>query len=187
MLLVIFFLIVIIIIVIMTAKVKIYLSVNNKNFKISIKIYILKNICIAKINPRKNKKRKKIKKAQKQKIKKVILKIIEKGNIYLEKLNLRIDICTSDPILTSYLVGAISNAVIFFIRRNNIKKDLKNCSYQIKPIYDNKKIFNIKFSSIISVNLVHIITIICKKIIEWRCDQNGRKSSNRRINVNSHE
>ena len=96
-----------------------------------------------------------------------------------KKLDLKIDISTTDCILTSYTVFILSNIIAFFIKFTNVKINLKNFKYMINPLYVNQKILNIKLDCIITTNLVHIISILYKNLKKWRCDVNGNETSNR--------
>ena len=96
-----------------------------------------------------------------------------------KKLDLKIDISTTDCILTSYTVFILSNIIAFFIKFTNVKINLKNFKYMINPLYVNQKILNIKLDCIITTNLVHIISILYKNLKKWRCDVDGNETSNR--------
>ena len=111
--------------------------------------------------------------------------LLKKIKFDLEKFKLKIDISTSDAVLTSYMVAIVSSFIGILLKVTNMQINYKNFRYIIKPIYQNEKILNIRFACIISTNLVHIITIICKSLIEWRCEDNGRKSPNRKAYGNS--
>ena len=95
------------------------------------------------------------------------------------KFYLKIDISTTDCILTSYTVFILSNIIAFFIKFTNVKINLKNFKYMINPLYVNQKILDIKLDCIITTNLVHIISILYKNLKKWRCDVNGNETSNR--------
>jgi hypothetical protein len=74
----------------------------------------------------------------------------------------------------------VASFIPCIVRLIDAKSNCKNFVYKINPIYDDKIIFNIKVECIIRANLVHIISAIVKIIKEWRREENGRKSSNRR-------
>ncbi|MBP3503077.1 MAG: hypothetical protein J6K42_06365 [Clostridia bacterium] len=181
----------IILIIIMTLQIKLYIEINKNKLNLILKFYILKKILVGKIDlkNRKKKKHKKIKNTtnDRKSTLKFIYKTIKESNLNLEKLNLKVDVCTTDPILTSYLVMIISNIVTFCLRKANLKINYKNCKYDINPLYINKKILNVKLNCIISSNNVHSIYIIYKNFRKWRCDINGRGTSNRKSYANSNE
>lgn len=179
------------IMLICSIEIKLIICVKNKKSSIHLKIYILKSILIGKINL--NNSNKKINEKLKLKMqhvdKKELIKrgynLLKKVKFDLEKFKLKIDISTSDGVLTSYMVAIVSSFIGILLKVTNMQINYKNFRYIIKPIYQNEKILNIRFACIISTNLVHIITIICKSLIEWRCEDNGRKSPNRKAYGNS--
>lgn len=187
--LLVFFILVIIIVLIATTELRLCISIKDMNFKSYLKVYILKSILIAKIDlTKKRKKYIKNKRIQKQfknlsknktKFIKEIYLILKDIKLNLKKLDLKIDISTTDCILTSYVVFILSNIIAFFIKFTNVKINLKNFKYMINPLYVNQKILNIKLDCIITTNLVHIISILYKNLKKWRCDVNGNETSNR--------
>ena len=187
--LLVFFILVIIIVLIATTELRLCVSIKDMSFKSYLKIYVLKSILIAKIDLTKKRKkyiknkriRKKFKNLSKNKIKfiKEIYFVLKYVKLNLKKLDFKIDISTTDCILTSYTVFILSNIIAFFIKFTNVKINLKNFKYMINPLYVNQKILNIKLDCIITTNLVHIISILYKNLKKWRCDVNGNETSNR--------
>lgn len=187
--LLVFFILVIIIVLIATTELRLCISIKDMSFKSYLKIYVLKSILIAKIDlTKKRKKYIKNKRIQKQfknlsknktKFIKEIYLILKDIKLNLKKLDLKIDISTTDCILTSYVVFILSNIIAFFIKFTNVKINSKNFKYVINPLYVNQKILNIKLDCIITTNLVHIISILYKNLKKWRCDVNGNETSNR--------
>lgn len=187
--LLVFFILVIIIVLIATTELRLFISIKDMSFKSYLKIYVLKSILIAKIDlTKKRKKYIKNKRIQKQfknlsknktKFIKEIYLILKDIKLNLKKLDLKIDISTTDCTLTSYVVFILSNIIAFFIKFTNVKINLKNFKYMINPLYVNQKILNIKLDCIITTNLVHIISILYKNLKKWRCDVNGNETSNR--------
>ena len=187
--LLVFFILVIIIVLIATTELRLCVSIKDMSFKSYLKIYVLKSILIAKIDLTKKRKkyiknkiiRKKFKNLSKNKIKfiKGIYFVLKDVKLNLKKLDFKIDISTTDCILTSYTVFILSNIIAFFIKFTNVKINLKNFKYMINPLYVNQKILNIKLDCIITTNLVHIISILYKNLKKWRCDVNGNETSNR--------
>lgn len=187
--LLVFFILVIIIVLIATTELRLCVSIKDMSFKSYLKIYVLKSVLIAKIDLTKKRKKyiknkriqKKFKNLSKNKTKliKEIYLILKDIKLNLKKLDLKIDISTTDCILTSYTVFILSNIIAFFIKFTNVKINLKNFKYMINPLYVNQKILNIKLDCIITTNLVHIISILYKNLKKWRCDVNGNETSNR--------
>ena len=187
--LLVFFILVIIIVLIATTELRLCVSIKDMSFKSYLKIYVLKSILIAKIDlTKKRKKYIKNKRIQKQfknlsknktKFIKEIYFVLKDVKLNLKKLDFKIDISTTDCILTSYTVFILSNIIAFFIKFTNVKINLKNFKYMINPLYVNQKILNIKLDCIITTNLVHIISILYKNLKKWRCDVDGNETSNR--------
>lgn len=187
--LLVFFILVIIIVLIATTELRLCVSIKDMSFKSYLKIYVLKSVLIAKIDLTKKRKKyiknkriqKKFKNLSKNKTKliKEIYLILKDIKLNLKKLDLKIDISTTDCILTSYTVFILSNIIAFFIKFTNVKINLKNFKYMINPLYVNQKILNIKLDCIITTNLVHIISILYKNLKKWRCDVDGNETSNR--------
>ena len=187
--LLVFFILVIIIVLIATTELRLCVYIKDMSFKSYLKIYVLKSILIAKIDLTKKRKkyiknkriRKKFKNLSKNKTKfiKEIYFVLKDVKLNLKKLDFKIDISTTDCILTSYTVFILSNIIAFFIKFTNVKINLKNFKYMINPLYVNQKILNIKLDCIITTNLVHIISILYKNLKKWRCDVNGNETSNR--------
>ena len=174
--LLVFFILVIIIVLIATTELRLCVSIKDMSFKSYLKIYVLKSILIAKIDL--TKKRKKYIKNKTKFIKEIYF-VLKYVKLNLKKLDFKIDISTTDCILTSYTVFILSNIIAFFIKFTNVKINLKNFKYMINPLYVNQKILNIKLDCIITTNLVHIISILYKNLKKWRCDVNGNETSNR--------
>ena len=149
------------------AKLALKINPNNERIKNNLKIF--KSI---------QKKFKNLSKNKTKLIKEIYL-ILKDIKLNLKKLDLKIDISTTDCILTSYTVFILSNIIAFFIKFTNVKINLKNFKYMINPLYVNQKILNIKLDCIITTNLVHIISILYKNLKKWRCDVNGNETSNR--------
>ncbi len=187
--LLVFFILVIIIVLIATTELRLCVSIKDMSFKSYLKIYVLKSILITKIDlTKKRKKYIKNKRIQKQfenlsknktKFIKEIYLILKDIKLNLKKLDLKIDISTTDCILTSYTVFILSNIIAFFIKFTNVKINFKKFKYMINPLYVNQKILNIKLDCIITTNLAHIISILYKNLKKWRCDVNGNETSNR--------
>ena len=164
-------------------------KITNKNNKVSLKIYVLKKIKIAEINLKKiDLKSDKVKKRiQKQfdenKLNLDTIKLLNKVNYIIEKLDLKVYIGTEDPSITAIGVGVGYTIVSNFIGGKTISN--KNIDYKIFPIYQNKNIFKLELDSIITFKMENIIDII-KLLKKGRVDKNDR-ASNRRAYAYSNE
>ena len=164
-------------------------KITNKNNKVSLKIYVLKKIKIAEINLKKiDLKSDKVKKRiQKQfdenKLNLDTIKLLNKVNYIIEKLDLKVYIGTEDPSITAIGVGVGYIIVSNFIGGKTISN--KNIDYKIFPIYQNKNIFKLELDSIITFKMENIIDII-KLLKKGRVDKNDR-ASNRRAYAYSNE
>lgn len=164
-------------------------KITNKNNKVSLKIYVLKKIKIAEINLKKidlksDKVKKRIKKQfDGKKLNLDTIKLLNKVNYIIEKLNLKVYIGTEDPSITAIVVGVGYTIVSNFIGGKTISN--KNIDYKIFPIYQNKNIFKLELDSIITFKMENIIDII-KLLKKGRVDKDGR-TSNRRAYAYSNE
>lgn len=164
-------------------------KITNKNNKVSLKIYVLKKIKIAEINLKKidlksDKVKKRIKKQfDGKKLNLDTIKLLNKVNYIIEKLNLKVYIGTEDPSITAIVVGVGYTIVSNFIGGKTISN--KNIDYKIFPIYQNKNIFKLELDSIITFKMKNIIDII-KLLKKGRVDKDGR-TSNRRAYAYSNE
>ncbi|MBR0427584.1 MAG: DUF2953 domain-containing protein [Clostridia bacterium] len=164
-------------------------KITNKDSKISLKIYILNKIKIAEINLKKiDLKSDKVKsRLQKQfkgnKFNLDTIKLLNKVNYIIEKLNLKVYIGTEDAAITAIGVGIGYTIVSNFISGKIL--GYENIEYEIFPIYQNKNILKLELDSIITLKMENIIDII-KLIKKGRVDKNGR-TSNRRAYAYSNE
>ena len=141
----------------------------NKDYRIIIKLYILKIIPVIKINITKEKMEKlkikdKIKNIELDFIKnnnnfdKDSIKAIKKLKIAIKKINLNIKIGTENAALTAIVVPVLSTIIAIFIRKK-VKK-LENQIFIIKPVYHNENEVNISISGIFEIKMKHIINMI---------------------------
>lgn len=199
--LLVFLFFIIIILAIYTSNLRIFIKTIKGKINTTVKIYIFNNIPIFKVNVQKSKKifkkNEKIKKffnkkigkikINKQNFIKIVYNVIKESNIELRYLDFNVDICTIDPIVTSYIVTIVSVVISFFLRIFNIKIKFNNCKYKINPIYINEKILNIDFNCILNIKIAHTLVIIYKNFMKRRCNINGRTTSDRRTYGNCHE
>lgn len=87
-------------------------------------------------------------------------------NLILENTNLYMILGTDNAAFTA-LASSIINMTIAiilpYVTDVNSSNKLDNYYYKVNPIYLNKNVFFLQFSCIITVKLVHIINVICKK------------------------
>lgn len=164
-------------------------KITNNDSKVSLKIYILKKIKIAEINLKKiDFKDEKVKnKIQKQLGKNNLnldtIKLLKNINYIVEKLKLIINVGTEDSAITAISVGIIYTVISIFL--NKKVKDLREIKYEIKPIYNNKNMLDIKLDSIISLKFENIINII--RLLRKGSEEKNVKSSNREYHAHSNE
>ena len=168
-------------ILIFLIDVKFYIAIKNNKSKIQIGLSLF-DVPFFKYNVSKRNKKRKRKLNNKKIIKKksifyTIRRLSKKQWIYLEKINADIKICSGDAVATSIAVATVCSAIAFLLKGANVKINPKNFRYKATPLYIEKKIFDIDLDCIISVSLVHIISITISK---WRCDRHGGKTSNRK-------
>lgn len=141
----------------------------NKDYKVIIKLCILKKIPILKVNITKTKLEKmKIKEKiknidfkiiqNKNKFDKNAIKAIKKSNININKINLNLEIGTENATLTSVIVPTISTILAILLSRKI--ENPKNQLFIIQPVYINQNLINIVFSGIFEMKMIHIINII---------------------------
>ena len=97
----------------------------------------------------------------------------------IKKLKLKVILGTEDVVLTSLLIGGISAVVPNLIRDNIENFENDNYKLEFYPVYKNQNYIYLKFSSIISIKLVHIINML--KIMGGK---QYERTSYRRLNVN---
>ena len=169
----------------------------NDKYKIIIKLKIFDTIPIIKFTLNKNKLRKiqqslktneKVKQLEKDIIQnkdKVDAQIIKglkdfcKG-IYIETLNLEIELGTQNAFLTSMLVAIFSSILSIGFSRIRVRE--KNIVYEIKPVYKNENSIKIEISGIFQIKLIHIINIIY--VLNKK---GGRKNHERTSNRRSYD
>ena len=160
----------------------------NKDSKILLKIYILKNIKITEINLKKiNLNNEKFKNKIQSQIKQEkfninIINFFKNNNYILEKMNLKIIVGTEDAAITAIGVGIIASLISIFF--HNKIFDINKQKYEVLPIYENKSILKIEFDGIFTFKIANIIGMA--KYLKRRVDKNDR-TSNRRAYAYSNE
>ena len=104
----------------------------------------------------------------------------------LEALNLKLDLGTEDAVITSIVIFAISTLLSIGLPHIVKPKNYKDINYEITPLYQGKNLFNLSLNCIISVKMVHIMSIIYI-YLQKRREENYERTSNRRTYANSYE
>ena len=112
---------------------------------------------------------------------------IKNLKICLESLSLKIAIGTEDAVLTSYTVALLASAISILLPNIVCMKNRKKCYYAVLPKYENKNEYQIEFSSIIRIKIVHIIYSIYMHKKQVKGEEKNERTSNRRFNEYSHE
>ena len=142
---------------------------NNTKYAIIFSIYFANKIKYIWFNLNSKRAKKIYSKVQLEKIdlkkfKKVFklsdLKELTKLHLKISDLNLEMNIGTKSPLVTSFLVVTISNAISLLLPHlvNNLKDN--RYFYNIKPLYYNKELYKINLDCIIEIKMVHIINVI---------------------------
>lgn len=116
------------------------------------------------------------------------LKELTKLHLKISDLNLEMNIGTKSPLVTSFLVVTISNAISLLLPHlvNNLKDN--RYFYNIKPLYYNKELYKINLDCIIEIKMVHIINVIYYIFLKKGRRKNERSTtSNRKSYAYSHE
>ena len=96
--------------------------------------------------------------------------LLEKIDIYFEKIDLNIQLSTEDAALTAILTGIISASLGII---------LKKPKYEVIPIFSNKNYLKLKLDCIFSVHLMqYIYKLSSKKIKDL-----GNENLNRKVEV----
>ena len=86
--------------------------------------------------------------------------------------------------VTAISVGIVSTIIAILLKDKITKKD----KYEVKPIYMQKNLINLKLNCIFRIDLMHYIYKQFKSnILKGRRDKNERESSNRRAYAYSNE
>ncbi|MFU2363635.1 MAG: hypothetical protein ACM67R_07455 [Clostridiales bacterium] len=170
---------------------------NNTKYEIIFSIYFANKIKYIWFNLNSKRAKKIYSKVQLEKIdlkkfKKVFklsdLKELTKLHLKISDLNLEMNIGTKSPLVTSFLVVTISNAISLLLPHlvNNLKDN--RYFYNIKPLYYNKELYKINLDCIIEIKVVHIINVIYYIFLKKGRRKNERSTtSNRKSYAYSHE
>lgn len=111
---------------------------------------------------------------------------IEKIEINLEEINLKVKLGTEDVILTSVLVLLISATTGIILGKFVKKYEKEKYKYTIQPFYNNRNLFELQLNCIINakmVNIIYVIYIFLKK----RSENKHERTSDRRTYDYSYE
>ena len=170
---------------------------NNTKYAIIFSIYFANKIKYIWFNLNSKRAKKIYSKVQLEKIdlkkfKKVFklsdLKELTKLHLKISDLNLEMNIGTKSPLVTSFLVVTISNAISLLLPHlvNNLKDN--RYFYNIKPLYYNKELYKINLDCIIEIKMVNIINVIYYIFLKKGRRENERSTtSNRKSYAYSHE
>lgn len=170
---------------------------NNTKYAIIFSIYFANKIKYIWFNLNSKRAKKIYSKVQLEKIdlkkfKKVFklsdLKELTKLHLKISDLNLDMNIGTKSPLVTSFLVVTISNAISLLLPHlvNNLKDN--RYFYNIKPLYYNKELYKINLDCIIEIKMVHIINVIYYIFLKKGRRKNEQSTtSNRKSYAYSHE
>ncbi len=168
----IFVLLLLIVILIFSCDIKLYITICDSGYKVTICFCILEKICIYKGDL--NSLTKRLNKNKPKAIfnLKSVIRLIRRLNIIADKIYAKIYIGTSEVQSTAIITGILNSIIGIIISGLNVKITKDNLKYRVFPIYSSKKVFHVKIKCIFSIGLVHIIsTFIKKKIGDVR---NGR-------------
>ena len=170
---------------------------NNNKYAIIFSIYFANKIKYIWFNLNSKRAKKIYSKVQLEKIdlkkfKKVFklsdLKELTKLHLKISDLNLEMNIGTKSPLVTSFLVVTISNAISLLLPHlvNNLKDN--RYFYNIKPLYYNKELYKINLDCIIEIKMEHIINVLYYIFLKKGRRKNERSTtSNRKSYAYSHE
>ena len=129
------------------------MKLNNKKMK---KIYSSKQL--EKINLSKITKKIPINKS-------LLIKIL-KLKINIETLNLNLELGIQDALLTSYAVAIISSTIGIILPHIVKASNLKQCKYQISPVYNYTDTISLHLNSVINIKIINIMILIYKLLKE---------------------
>ena len=96
--------------------------------------------------------------------------LLEKIDIYFEKIDLNIQLSTEDAVLTAILTGIISAGLGII---------LKKPKYEVIPIFSNKNFLKLKLDCIFSLHLMQYIY----KLMSNKIRDLGKENLNRKVEV----
>jgi len=125
-------------------------------------------------------------KNKKEILKKSNIKYIKELNTNFKKLDLYVELSTSNSVFTSFSVATIASLISISLARSIQKYNKSKYNYTIIPKYEDKLRLKINLNCIIDIKIVHIINVIYMLIKKGRVEYDER-TSNRRANVCSND
>jgi len=147
----------------------------NKDSKIFVYLLIFKKIKLFKkdVKNQKIKFRNKeidLKLLKSQDLKINYMQLLQKPDIYIDQINLNVQIGTQDAALTAILTGIVRAGLGIILRRPK---------YEVIPIYANKNFLKIKLDCIISIHLMQYIY----KLLSNKIKDLGTGNLNKKVEV----
>lgn len=95
----------------------------------------------------------------------------------LQFLDLKIKIGLTDVILTSYTIPIICTIISIILPHITDNKDVKNISYNVNPIYNNKNVYSVKLNAIINIKVLNLLNSLYKIYRNRKKDMEERNLS----------
>lgn len=165
-------------------------------YEINISLHLFNHVKWFKISFNKEKIKKAIQKIPLQKIdvKKLEqdfrlqdINVLKKLKVKFLNFYLKAELGLESPVITAFIIATISSFISILLP--HLAKEIKADQYQytIKPIYQNRNLYKIRFNCIIELKMVHIINVIYILIKKGKSDENERTTSNRKSYGYSYE
>ena len=106
---------------------------------------------------------------------------VETIKIDINSLNLKIELGTKSPILTSFIIPAISTIITMLLVKT--QKNVNNKIFKISPVYINDNIVKIKLYSELEIKFINILSAISMYYKQFIFPKNNIE--NTRINKNA--
>lgn len=107
-----------------------------------------------------------------------VIRLLNRLNVEIYKLNLCLKIGLSDAFLTSITVGMISALISILISKNT--KEYSDKYYSILPDYNKTPLVKINLNCIINIKMIHIINVIYMLRKKKRSGEYNERTSYRR-------
>lgn len=107
-----------------------------------------------------------------------VIRLLNRLNVEIDKLNLFLKIGLSDAFLTSIIVGMISALISILISKNT--KEYSDKYYSILPDYNKTPLVKINLNCIINIKMIHIINVIYMLSKKKRSGEYNERTSDRR-------
>lgn len=97
--------------------------------------------------------------------------------INVEELYIKIDLQGENIILLSFITVILSTILSVIMAKNNLDKEFGK--YKVKLNYNLKPMYELNISSVVSIKVIHIISIMCENLRKRRVKENANKSYRR--------